>query len=342
MSSRIKSLTSEQIAAMPRYVEEWTRIGLCTDPADRPAAEAGIRLAYEAAGLPSPRIVWTGSPLGNAIAEDGIDGYPQFPVWDSFRASVRAEVENSVVDSVWDLVTTLISGLVAGSVGKVGELVMASTKDQAPADSVGSSLFGGQYQAIWLSAYDFYRHECGLQHHTDRLQGLTQIARSAGWLNPCSDVCFISERHNVLNLDRLGLLHCETGPAVAYPDGFSTYAWHGVRVPEAVIMRPETITPEAIAAERNAEVRRCMVERVGHERAIEMLGAREVQRDECGRLLRADGHAWVEVVNGTEEPDGTRKRYLLKVPTRFRTARGAVAWTYGFYEARSYKVDVRT
>ena len=37
----------------------------------------------------------------------------------------------------------------------------------------------------------------------------------------------------------------------------------------------------------------------------------------------------VEVVNGTAEADGSRKRYVLRVPSRMRTAREAVAWTYG-------------
>ena len=40
-------------------------------------------------------------------------------------------------------------------------------------------------------------------------------------------------------------------------------------------------------------------------------------------------------------PDGTRKRYFLQVPANMRTAREAVAWTYGLPEAR-YRPTVRT
>jgi hypothetical protein len=41
--SLIEKLTDEQIARFPEFVERWTKIGLCTDPADRPRVEAAIR-----------------------------------------------------------------------------------------------------------------------------------------------------------------------------------------------------------------------------------------------------------------------------------------------------------
>lgn len=49
----------------------------------------------------------------------------------------------------------------------------------------------------------------------------------------------------------------------------------------------------------------------------------------------------VEVVNGTEEPDGTFKNYHLRVPPNITTAHEAVAWTYGM-KAEEYDLAVRT
>lgn len=58
---RIEKLTPAQETRLAEFCEKWTRIGLNTDPADRPRAEAGIRSAYRAAGLAEPeRIVWCG------------------------------------------------------------------------------------------------------------------------------------------------------------------------------------------------------------------------------------------------------------------------------------------
>ncbi|RNF81972.1 hypothetical protein EEJ42_45875, partial [Streptomyces botrytidirepellens] len=48
---------------------DWRAVAAATGPADREAAEAGIGLAYEQAGLEPPeRIVWTGSPLAGTAA----------------------------------------------------------------------------------------------------------------------------------------------------------------------------------------------------------------------------------------------------------------------------------
>ncbi|MEV0395673.1 DUF6745 domain-containing protein [Polymorphospora rubra] len=56
-------------AALAGLADRWLEHGLCTAPADRPAAEAAVREAYVAAGLPAPRhVVWLPSPFAGALA----------------------------------------------------------------------------------------------------------------------------------------------------------------------------------------------------------------------------------------------------------------------------------
>ncbi|MEU5108369.1 DUF6745 domain-containing protein [Streptomyces sp. NPDC021354] len=56
-------------AEAPGPVERWRAVAAATGPADRGAAEAGVRTAYAAAGLAAPeRIVWVGSPLEGTAA----------------------------------------------------------------------------------------------------------------------------------------------------------------------------------------------------------------------------------------------------------------------------------
>ncbi len=50
----------------------------------------------------------------------------------------------------------------------------------------------------------------------------------------------------------------------------------------------------------------------------------------------------VEVVNGTPEADGSRKRYFLRVPLRMLTARKAVAWTHGLADEQYARFELRT
>jgi hypothetical protein len=174
-----------------------------------------------------------------------------------------------------------------------------------------------------------------LSEETWKLAGICRIAKSAGWWLPCQNICWISERHSVLERDERGRLHCASGPAVAYPDGWSIWAWHGVRVDRNVIASSETITTQQIESAVNVEARRVMIERYGFERFVRDAKFKPVQRDDFGTLFRrAQGSlgfdlCFVEVVNSTAEPDGTFKRYMLPCRSWVRTAHEAVARSFG-------------
>jgi len=81
-------------------------------------------------------------------------------------------------------------------------------------------------------------------------------------------------------------LHCETGPAVAWQSGSALYFWHGVEVPEAVVLDPENLGAQRILEEPNVEVRRVMLERFGCDRFVKDLGLKAKQQDEFGTLYR--------------------------------------------------------
>jgi hypothetical protein len=113
-----------------------------------------------------------------------------------------------------------------------------------------------------------------------------------------------------------------------------------------VIEQPEVITLPLIDRERNREHRRCMIERFGIERFIREADAKFIGKDCCGKLWRVESagqgrYAFVEVENGTREPDGTRRRYFLCVPPSMDSPREAVAWSYGL-RPEQYVLAVRT
>jgi hypothetical protein len=118
-----------------------------------------------------------------------------------------------------------------------------------------------------------------------------------------------------------------------------------------MIEHPERITPDAVTDEIDPVQRNSMIEIMTPERFIRMGGASRVAEDATGVLWRklwgyrgVTIGSWtaVEVVNGTPEADGSRRRYILRVPSRMRTAREAVAWTYGLTPERYAELDVRT
>jgi hypothetical protein len=275
---------------------------------------------------------------------------------DSVRASVAASVRDSVVASVGGSVRDSVAASVWDSVrasvwDSVWDSVVASVWDSVW-DSVRASVWDsgyGQHDADWLAFYDFFRNVCGLEKETEKIAPLIDQAKHAGWYLPHANICWVSERHNVLARDERGRLHSLGGPAVMYPDGWKIYAVHGVRIPlekAHIIEKPETITHEEIDAEGNAEVRRVMLDRFGTARYLQATNTKPVHTDDFGTLYRREVPGdepivMVKVVNSTPEPDGSRKDYWLRVPPTVKRAREAVAWTFGM-EERGYLPEVQT
>jgi hypothetical protein len=355
-----KTFTSEQRAALGRYRARWAAIRRSTEPADRGAAEEGIRLAYRAAGLEPPaRLVWCDSPI--ALAEvarraSGADGPNVKPalvgrlrrqvaamVRGRVDARTRAQVE-SMVDPADALIASAAESVMNATLQENVSLLELVRRSYPLSWSDAMRVLAGQqgfrYSAIgqhelsWLGPFDYFRALFGLREATAPLRGLWQIAENLGWLQPHRHTCWLAERPQLLRGDARDRLHHADGPALRYPDGWQVWAWKGVEVPRWVIEQKEDITLKAIDIETNVQIRRCMIEIMTPERYVAQGGAERIAEDETGILWRktwlaADTWAAVEVINATPEPDGTRKHFFLQVPAHIRTAREAVAWSYG-------------
>jgi hypothetical protein len=155
----------------------------------------------------------------------------------------------------------------------------ASVRDSAWASvwaSVGDSVWAsvwdsvyGQHEAHWLAFYDYFGEVLDLKEQTAKLKGLDMVAKSANWFLPHKKICWVSERHNIVRLNARNRLHCETGMALAYPDGWGIYALNGVRMkPEYVLTSAQEIKPEMIMKETNIDVRRELIRKVGIDKMV--------------------------------------------------------------------------
>jgi hypothetical protein len=155
-------------------------------------------------------------------------------------------------------------------------------------------------------------------------------------------IAFVCEYPIHSRLDPEHRFHDENGPALKFGDEFHAHFWHGRRVTRDIIESPESITVERIEREKNVETRSILIERYGLERFLNDSGAKKINEDECGVLYRKvftsadvmmdEPLVVVMVNNSTPEPDGSTKQYFLRVPPNVRTAREAVAWTFGMSE----------
>ena len=136
-----------------------------------------------------------------------------------------------------------------------------------------------------------------------------------------------------------GVAHAE------WSDGSKLYHHHGLRVPAFMIEHPELITYKRIMNEDNAEIRRAMLEIIGPAAFMQQADAKVVHEDKDmydrpRRLLRVDMAepeepvVMIEVTNSSPEPDGSYRKYLLRVdPNAYdgqagRNCQAAIASTW--------------
>jgi hypothetical protein len=150
---------------------------------------------------------------------------------------------------------------------------------------------------------------------------------SGYWLGKA--VALVVRRPNVLTLDEAGRLHCATGKAMEYRDGWGFYAWHGVEVSERVILAPERLTREDFLRERNLEVRRIIQERMGSRFVWELEG-KYIDGGPPGVLYEVELPGDPErVARYVQVQDASTDRYyFLRVPPTIQTAAEAVAWSF--------------
>lgn len=152
----------------------------------------------------------------------------------------------------------------------------------------------------------------------------------------------LTDRPTVLTQDNQGRLHGESGPALAYADGYDGCWWHGIRVP-ADLVAGEGWAPERILREPNSEIRRCAIEKRGWERfvvdaGLARVGAPQPDPGNPGRelaLYDVPAAIYDEPVrvliceNGSPDRDGTRRTFGLTVPADMPDPVTAAGWTYG-------------
>jgi hypothetical protein len=122
--------------------------------------------------------------------------------------------------------------------------------------------------------------------------------------------------------------------------------WRGVPVDERVAFRPEEITTQEVLAERNAELRRVKLERMGFERYLSEARPELLDTDIAPggerKLFRVELDGDEPLVCVSVGCPSTGRQYLLRVPPATKTCRQAVAWTAGFDNPNDYAPEVET
>jgi hypothetical protein len=251
--------------------------------------------------------------------------------------AVRSAVGLAVYSAVYSAVNSAVRSAVGSAVNSAVYSAVGSA-----VDSNWSKFLGGQFWVSWHSFLAFLRDVCDLQFDNDtwdRERAYADAQTSAGWWWPHKDFVMVCNRPEFIKRDEQGRLHSDHSMSIRFRDGWGLYHWHGVEVTAQVILKPYELTAKQALAEKNAEVRRVMIERIGMERFLEEAGAECIHNHERGDLFSIDLPNDPEgVLRSVRVVDpSTGRTYFLRVPPDIKRADDAVAWTFGFDKVSDYR-----
>lgn len=304
----ITTLTDAQWAQMREYREMAYQVGSACGPSDREATKAVLTQMYAAIGYTAPRYLFLPSPLSVLWATEFLQKCEQ----------IGGEIDDKLGDQIWAKIWT-----------RLGDQLWSQLGNQL------RGFFYGGHQQYWI-AYYVFMSQIGVSYPETLRQQLhwwDSLGHSCGWWMPYSNVCLIADRPVTQSVDEQRRLHCATGPAMAFGDGFAIWSWHGVRVTQQIIETPDTLTVEGIRGESNAEVQRIMIERFGWDRYLDATQAvlLDSDVDNSGRgTLRGLYRTMIREIQPATvlvcTCDSTGKTFHLEVPPTVTTCRQAAGW----------------
>lgn len=214
------------------------------------------------------------------------------------------------------------------------DMIEAANEAQANTIKKGDTFdyIGCGYDSGWTAFYDFMQR-IGVEFDKDwNFDTWRNFVLKSGVFASilCENTAFVCIRPRSVHHNEMGDLHNPKGMAIEWSDGYGEYALNGVWVDEKLVMTPsEKLDPAIVLKEKNAEVRREIVRKIGIERVMMKLGAEIIDKQGEYELVLLDLQ------------DGRKREYLkMKNPSigvthiegvkpGIKTVKKALAWRNG-------------
>ncbi|NWF62375.1 MAG: hypothetical protein HXY43_24800 [Fischerella sp.] len=369
-------ITPEREAQISACLEKWQQT--LSTPIDRDKAIATLTDLYQMAGYVAPEVVFVDSPLALSHLNRLGSPYDLQKQLDSLNDILLDQLVKklyipggrhwlSIVPPCISFVKYFSSRLVSRwytedqtyaheefgdpyPEGGGGYYYVEQTPLEKLQSIISSSFTGTCHNSTSHAAMYDSAAAMGVEFEPESFQIFLNAAMYLGHLVPYQEICFVSDRPQI-KFDRQGRLHAEGEPCIVFPDGFvGGYFYHGTRLPDRVHGRsasymgevhPRQWKAEWVLKERNAELRRILIQEIGYARLCQELQAEELDSWREYTLLRLpvydDFTTSVQTrVPSTEETDAmyllkmtcpsTNFVHILRVPPSMQSAREAATW----------------
>ena len=263
---KIERLTPEQEAELPRFRQEYMDIACGGARADREALHSAMTDAYGMIGKKSPALFIFDSPAACMLAIKifQMGGDPKFKLGDQLRDQLGGQLRGQLWGQLW---------------GQLGDQLRDQLWGQLRGQKIWNPNFLWGSQDLYWIAWGKFAERIGVKLNPEtsrKLDIMDRIGRQCEWWWPFGNVVFASQRPAAVHWDDARRLHCETGPAVRYADGYSLHAWHGLRVPAHWIEDRANLDPNEVIKHENVELRAAGAAIAGWPKMLSVLKAKVI------------------------------------------------------------------
>ncbi len=345
---------------------------LSTQPIDDQKATEAVRKIYAAMGKEAPRVIVCSSPqaafleLFKLLEIDGRsrDQISEIAVtnlvWGKFLSHNSFQWANVEFSGsmLWKALSdaiilernadrTLVSEfqeLLKNDLESLGDGFRSYFDDLEPLNSTNL------LEDIHLTKFFISKFGITLDEKAQELLGCKQqLFEECGCILPFDKICIICDRPLHLRFDSENRLHAEGESAIAFADGYSLYFHHGVKLPEQYgKVHPDLWEAQWILDEKNAELRRLLIERIGYDRICQLLQAVELDSWQEYTLLKID---FADDTRFDYEPHAipayllkmtcpsTGHIHALRVPPEVESAKEAIRWVNWDIDPEEFSVQ---
>ncbi|MGB3268182.1 MAG: DUF6745 domain-containing protein [Microcoleus sp.] len=330
--------------------QKWGTIVNSTKPISNPKAAAAVKSVCEILGLKASEITFCSSPNG---------GVAQIPLKRSNDTDLIKRLKKRVEDALhpFFLITELRQELSELSIWEE-QLEQQFNTDFANYWKYSKSIFTPKYLVEALGVAEFCV-SLGIIIKPEAqkvFECLNQLLAECGWIILLDDTCIVCSRPCQLSLDSEYRLHAEGEPALEFPDGYKIYSYHGVTLPEKYgQIHPNLWQAQWLLEEKNAELRRVLIQGIGYARICSELQAKELDCWKEYTLLKIDADIDGFDPDDFEDDDDAPKKediYLLKmicpstghihvlrVPPDVTSAKEAIRWVNWDIDSEEFSVQ---
>jgi hypothetical protein len=357
--TKITKLTPEHEAIIPEFRAKWIALGESTarsSPAEMRDAVNGL---YDSIGQKRVPIFVMDSPLGCIVAANlfraNIGDNIRANIWDNIGANIGANIGDNIGANIWANIWANIGANIWANIraniwdniganigANIGDNIRANIRDNIW-DNIGDNIgelklthenasMWGNHDLGWIAFASFFEtigHAYPANLAT-KLQALRRYHETCGWLYCFDGMAFVSQLPTIVRRDETARLHCETGNAIEYADGYGFCAWRGTRIPSEWVFDRKSLSAKTAITWTNLEQRRIA--------CSDIVGWAKILKELDAKIIDEDGDPQIGTLVEVKLPDlpqparfcrvlcGTGREFAVGVPREVKTALEAQAW----------------